>query len=130
MKTTLLATGFALSVGIGAALAQTTPSPSTSGSATGAMQMTQAQCDSLWNKVDASNSGNVTQAQAQSYVADFKSADANNDGKLSSTEFRNACARGIVKDTATTGSGSGTSGSSTMGTTGTPSTGSSSPSTK
>jgi hypothetical protein len=105
----------------GGALAQTSGSTpgSTSGSTSGAagQKMSQAECQTLWSKVDAQSSGSVTQAQAQTYVSDFKSADANNDGRLSSTEFQSACQRGLVRSSAATGSGSGTGGS--MGGTGT-----------
>ena len=113
-----MATGVALALGLGAAAAQTT-SPGTSGAGS-AMQMTQAECQSLWSKIDAQNTGSASQTQVQQYVKDFKSADANSDGRLSSSEFQNACQRGLVQSAATgnsgaTGTGSGTTGSGATG---------------
>jgi hypothetical protein len=90
------------------ALAQTTTAPKG-----GAMKLTQAQCQDVWNRLDAAKAGSVTQAAAQPYVADFKSVDANNDGKLSQSEFQAGCAKGAVHDSASTGSGSGMTGSGT-----------------
>lgn len=99
----------AVAVGLfmgGLAYAQTkTPAP---------MKMTQAECQALWSRLDASKSGSVSEAQAKSYVTDFKGIDSNNDGKLSQTEFQAGCDKGQVHGSATTGSGSGTNGSSTM----------------
>jgi EF hand domain-containing protein len=82
-------------------MAQTTPPPS------GAIKLSAAQCSALWNKLDASKSGSVTQAAASSYVADFKAVDTNNDGKLSQAEFTAGCNKGLVHDTASSGAGSG-----------------------
>jgi EF hand domain-containing protein len=82
-------------------MAQTTPAPS------GALKLSAAQCSALWNKLDASKSGSVTQTAASSYVADFKAVDTNNDGKLSQAEFTSGCNKGLVHDTASTGAGSG-----------------------
>jgi hypothetical protein len=61
----------------------------------------------------------VPQAQAQPYMTDFKQADANSDGQISSSEFMSACQRGMVRDTAATGGGTGTGGAGTTGTGGT-----------
>ena len=71
-------------------------------------KLSQAQCQALWTKIDSAKTGSVTQAQAQSYIGDFKSVDANSDGHLSSAEIMSACERGLVHDTATTGLGTGT----------------------
>lgn len=90
----------------GAALAQTSGTPS----GQSGQQMSQAECQSIWSKADAQSAGSLTQTQAQSYVTDFKSADANNDGRLSSTEFQSACQRGLVRSSAATGTGTGGSG--------------------
>jgi hypothetical protein len=38
-------------------------------------------------------------------VTDFKAADANNDGKLTQTEFLAACDKGLVTASASPGSG-------------------------
>jgi Ca2+-binding EF-hand superfamily protein len=72
------------------------------------MKLSQAECQSLWNKLDTTKSGSITAAQARSYVTDFKAVDSNNDGKLSQTEFQAGCDRGQVHGSATTGPGSGT----------------------
>ncbi len=85
----------------GAVYAQTGTPPS------GTMNMSQAECLSLWNRLDAGRSGNVSEAQAAAYIKDFKSADANGDGRLSQAEFQAACDKGQVQGSATTGSGSG-----------------------
>lgn len=94
----------------GAVQAQTTTAPKPG---TSAMKMTQAECQSLWNRVDASKGGSITQTQAQPYVTDFKALDTNNDGKLSQAEFQSGCDKGEVHSSATTGSGSGTGTSTT-----------------
>jgi len=79
-----------------------------------AMKMTQAECQSLWNRVDAGKTGSVSEAQAKTFVTDFKALDANNDGKLSQTEFQAGCDSGQVRSSATTGPGGGTNGSGTV----------------
>lgn len=78
------------------AMAQT-KSPTTSPS-TPAMKLSDSQCTTLWDKIDTSKSGSVTQAQAQSYVTDFKAVDTNSDGKLSKAEFTTGCGKGAVHD--------------------------------
>jgi len=97
-------TAIAFSVLGGAAIAQT-KSPS-SGS-TGAMKMTQAECAALWNRVDASKAGNLSESQAKPYVTDFKALDTNGDKKLSQSEFQAGCDKGLVHSTASTGAGTG-----------------------
>jgi hypothetical protein len=92
----------------GLAYAQTSPAPKPGG---GATKMSQAECQSLWNKLDAGKSGSVTSAQAQPHVTDFKSVDTNSDGKLSQTEFQAGCDKGQIRGSATTGPGSGAPGS-------------------
>jgi hypothetical protein len=89
---------------IAPAMAQTTTAPAPGGTM---MKLSQAECTSLWNKLDTSKSGSVAQTAAQPYVNDFKAADANNDGKLSQAEFTAACNKGLVHDTASTGTGTG-----------------------
>jgi hypothetical protein len=80
-----------------------------------ATKMSQAQCTSLWNKLDAAKSGSVSETASASYVTDFKSVDTNSDGKLSQAEFTAGCGKGLVHDTASTGAGSGASGSGASG---------------
>jgi hypothetical protein len=72
-----------------------------------AMKITQAECSSLWNRLDAAKSGSVSEAQARAHVTDFKAIDANSDGKLSQTEFQAGCDKGQVRSSATTGPGAG-----------------------
>jgi hypothetical protein len=110
MLKSILTAGAIVFLGVATANAQTTGTKGTTGT-TGAQQMTQAECQSIWSKADASTTGSLTQSQAQAYVSNFDSADTNNDDKLSSAEFLAACQKGMVKDTATTGTGSGTTGS-------------------
>jgi hypothetical protein len=78
-----------------------------------ALKMTQAECQSLWNRLDAGKAGSVGEAQASAHVTDFKAIDANSDGKLSQAEFQAGCAKGQVHSSATTGPGSGSGGSAT-----------------
>ena len=96
-----VATTIAIVLGASAVAAQTTAPK----------KMAQSECQSIWNRADSSKSGALTSTQAQSYISDFKTADTNNDGKLSSTEFMAACDKGLVHDSASTGGSAGTSGS-------------------
>jgi hypothetical protein len=86
----------------GPAFAQTT-SPKAGG-----MKLSQAECLAIWNRLDPSQSGTVSQTAARSYVADFSSVDTNRDRQLSRAEFQAGCDAGKVHDTASTGAGSGT----------------------
>jgi len=100
--TTTIALG--LLVG-GSALAQTTPSPAPT---PGAMKMSEVECTSLWNRLDASKSGSLAEAQVKPHISDFKAVDTNNDGKLSQAEFKAGCDKGLVRSTAATGPGNDT----------------------
>ena len=91
----------------GAALAQSTTSPST-GSTSGATKMSQADCTASWTQLDASKKGTVSKTEAQPMVTDFDKADTNKDGNLSQTEFMSACQSGLV--TASKGTGAGSRG--------------------
>jgi hypothetical protein len=88
----------------GSAMAQTTTAPK------GQMKLTQAECTSIWNTLDSTKAGSVSEAQAQAHVTNFDSVDANKDGKLSRAEFQSGCDRGQVHSSASTGTGTGTSG--------------------
>ena len=91
----------ALALGLAVpALAQTTTTPKS-----GAAKMSQADCTAAWTKLDDSKAGSVSQSQAHGVVTDFKTADTNNDGKLSQAEFMAACEKGLVTASASTGSG-------------------------
>jgi hypothetical protein len=123
IKLTLVSTALAGSLLLAGPLAAQTST--TSKAPSGAMKMSQSECDTVWNKLDSSHSGNVAQAQASGSITDFKKADLNNDGKLSRTEFQQACSSGLVKSSSTTGAGTGTTGAATS-----PSSPSTSPTTK
>ena len=87
------------------AAAQSQKSPS------GATKLSQAQCESLWNRADSAKAGSLTQTQAQPYVKSFGAVDANGDGRISRAEFTQGCSAGQVESSAGTGAGSGTDGS-------------------
>ncbi len=97
MKVILLAAAFAASTAFGAYAA--------------GAQLSQAECDTLWNKANPSGSSTITQAQAQPYVTNFKAADSDSDGTLDQSEFSAACKSGIVKGSASSGAASGETGS-------------------
>ena len=86
----------AVLAGSALAFAQTSSGSSGTTSTTGEMKMTQAQCESLWNRADSSQTGSLTQAQAQAYVTDFKAANTSNSGRLTKSEFMTACGKGMV----------------------------------
>lgn len=92
----------------GAAFAQDAGDPG----ASGAVKMSKADCQSIWSKADSAQNESLTSAQAAPFVTNFKAADSNGDGKLSSAEFMSGCERGLAQDTATSGAGAGTSGES------------------
>lgn len=92
-----------LAIGGGSAFAQTS---------TGGAQLSQADCQAIWSRADAAGKGSLSATQAQPFVSNFKSVDANADGKLSSAEFLNGCQKGLVSDSASSGAGTGSSGSS------------------
>ena len=97
MKVILLAGAFAVSTAFGAYAAAGT-------------QLSQAECDSLWNQANPSGAATINQSQAQPYVTDFKSADPDNDGSLSQNEFSAACKAGLVKSSSSSGAASGDTG--------------------
>ena len=74
-------------------------------------QLSQAECDSLWNQANPSAGPTISQAQAQPYVTNFKAADTNGDGTLDQNEFTAACKSGIVKSSASSGAATGETGS-------------------
>ena len=70
-------------------------------------QLSQAECDTLWNQANPSGATSITKAQAQPYVTDFKAADPNGDGSLDQKEFSAACKSGLVKGSGSSGAASG-----------------------
>ncbi len=102
MKYTLTAIAFTALMS-GGALAQNT-SPS--------MKLSQSECTNVWQQAGGGSSKGLTEAQAKSYVTDFKAANPDGDTTIDQNEFMTACNKGLVKSSSSTGSSSGTSGSS------------------
>ena len=58
--------------------------------------LTDAECNGVWK--DAVSGGDVlTRDKAAGYISNFAKADANRDGKISQTEFKEACKKGLVR---------------------------------
>ena len=58
--------------------------------------LTNAECNGVWK--DAVGEGDIlTRDKAAGYISNFNKADANRDGKISRTEFREACKKGLVR---------------------------------
>ncbi len=93
MKVILLAGAIAASTGFSAYAAGT--------------QLSQAECNSLWKQANPSSAATINQSQAQPYVTNFKSADADNDGTLDQNEFNTACQKGLVNSASSSGAASG-----------------------
>jgi hypothetical protein len=73
-------------------------------------QLSQAECDTLWNQANPKGAPTITQAQAQPYVTDFKAANSNGDSSLDQKEFSAACKSGLVKGSGSSGAASGDPG--------------------
>ena len=91
MRAIVLATvGVLLSSGL--SYAETLSSPKSGHPAV----LTDAECNGVWK--DAVSGGDVlTRGKAAGYISNFAKADANRDGKISQTEFREACKKGLVR---------------------------------
>lgn len=74
------------------------------------MKLSQAECQTIWNRADAAGSGSLSAADADAYVSNFSAADTDGDGSLSNTEFMAACDQGLVQDSSATGAGEGAGG--------------------
>jgi hypothetical protein len=79
-------------------------------------KLAQAECDALWMKAGPTD-GKLSESAASAYVTDFKAANPDGDTTLEQDEFRNACNQGMIKSTAATGAGEGTSGMDDAGST-------------
>ena len=55
-----------------------------------------AACNTSWTKLEGNKTGSISEAKAQPAVKNFRSVDANGDGKLSKAEFTEACRKGLV----------------------------------
>jgi hypothetical protein len=93
MKMILLAGAFAASTALSAHAAGT--------------QLSQAECESLWNQANPSGAASITQAQAQPYVTDFRAANPDGDSSLDKNEFSAACKSGLVKGASSSGAAPG-----------------------
>ena len=91
MRAIVLATvGVLLSSGL--SYAETLSSPKSGHPAV----LTDAECNGVWK--DAVSGGDVlTRGKAAGYISNFAKADANRDGKISQTEFSEACKKGLVR---------------------------------
>jgi len=60
--------------------------------------ISQSQCQALWQQV-AQQSNEISQAQASNYISttNFGQVDANNDGRISQSEFMTGCSNGLVQ---------------------------------
>lgn len=108
-------TVIALSTASVIAMAQTAAPGSSSTGATG-QQLSSAECQQVWNKVNPQAKPSVSGSDVQAHVTDLKKVDTNGDNMISSQEFTSACQQGMVKQASagssgSTGSSSGTSGS-------------------
>ena len=99
----------------GSALAQNTTTSAGSSSSGSAMKLSQSECTSIWQQAGGSASG-LTEAQAKTYVTDFKAANPDGDTTLDQNEFMSACNKGLVKSASSSGASSGSSGSSSSST--------------
>ncbi len=77
------------------------------------MKLSQAECQTIWNRADAAGSGKLSASDADRYVSNFAAADTDSDGSLTSTEFMAACDQGLVHDSSATGAGEGVEGRDT-----------------
>ena len=73
-------------------------------------QLSQAECDSLWNQANPAGASAITESQAHQFVTDFKAANPDGDGSLDQNEFAAACKAGLVKSSASSGAASGETG--------------------
>jgi hypothetical protein len=78
--------------------------------ADGGVQLSLAECNSIWNQANPSDADTITQSQAEPYVTDFKAANPDGDGTLSQIEFQKACQAGLVRSSASSGAAAGESG--------------------
>lgn len=113
-----LAVFAALSLMSSAALAQNSPS---SGTAAGSSntKLSMSECTNLWQQAGGSSTKGLTEAQANPYVTDFKTANPDGDTTIDQSEFMTACNKGLVKSSSASGASSGTEGSSSRPSSGT-----------
>ena len=59
--------------------------------------LTDAECNGVWTDAVESGGDVLTRDKAAGYISSFAKADTNRDGKISQTEFRDACKKGLVR---------------------------------
>ena len=69
----------------------------------------QDECDSLWMKAMPKD-GKLSETAAAEFITDVKSVNPDGDTTIEKEEFSNACEQGLIKDSAISGAGAGTSG--------------------
>ena len=115
--TRIVTTTSAILIAMGAGASSFAQGTTAQQSGVGTVKMTQAECESMWNRADSARAGSLSQTQAQSHVTNFSAVDSNSDGNVSQAEFLAACDKGLVHSSASMGSGAGTgSGSAGVGT--------------
>jgi predicted lipid-binding transport protein (Tim44 family) len=95
-----LITVTAFAIGLGLALpASAQQQPGTPGSQPGAKAPVQAQdCQAMWKKADLNNDGFLSDKELDKFRAVLANVDTDKDGKISQSEFTNACQKGQLKD--------------------------------
>jgi hypothetical protein len=81
-----------------------------SSSSTSPMQMSSSECTNLWQQANPSNSKGLTESQAKGYVTDFKAVNPDGDTTIDQTEWMNACNKGLITNTSSSGASGGASG--------------------
>ena len=71
-----------------------TQTPSSSGRPSAILS--QNECDDIWGKA-VQGSNTLTAESAAKYISNFKLADSDHDGRISQSEFRDACSKGWVQ---------------------------------
>lgn len=98
MRHILVASAFALAAATGAYGAEN-------------QQLSQAECDTLWQQANPTNAEMISESAAAAYIADVKAANPDGDATIEKDEFDNACAQGMIKSSAaTTGASDGAMG--------------------
>ena len=97
MKAVILTTvGLLLSSGLAYSADNPPQSPSGPSSGGHPTVLTDTECNGVWK--DAVSGGDMlTGDKAGGYISDFKQADADQDGNISQTEFKEACKKGWIK---------------------------------
>jgi hypothetical protein len=57
------------------------------------------QCQAIW-QIASPNGATISKDQAVPYIVNFQLVDGDGDGQISADEFKTACGKGLVKNTA------------------------------